>query len=217
MNLASKRSVTVVAGLSGYGKNTFLLRFLVNAKLSARFLFDPDPGEFDPDVGEFAQRLQLDPTCDAYDLALHLTRPGGWQCFDPHTLFRGRPDDAVNFFCDYAYEKSLVLPGEKAIVIDEVWKYCSAQKIPEGIRAVALSGRKARLQLFVNTQEPQRLNDTFKAGCSEVVCFRLQSDKQLGFAREMGFDAEEVAALPPLSFVARNLDTGGEIRHTIKV
>jgi hypothetical protein len=215
VNLSSKRSVTIVAGLSGYGKNTFLLRYLVNADLIARFLFDPDPGEFNPDLGEFADRLELDATRDAYDLALHLCR--GWICFDPHTLFRGRPDTGCEFFCDWAFEKSGALPGEKAIVIDEAWKYCSANKIPDALRAVALSGRKVRLQLFVNTQEPQRLNDTFKGGCSEVVCFRLQSEKQLAFAREMGFDAEEVARLGPLQWIARNIDSGGELRGTIKV
>ena len=34
---------------------------------------------------------------------------------------------------------------------------------------------------------------------------------------EYGFDAEELKALSNLSFVGRNLDTGGELRGRIKV
>lgn len=211
----SKRSVTVVAGLSGYGKNTFLLRYLVNAQLAARYLFDPDPGEFNPDLGEFADRLKLNPTVTPYELSLHLVR--GWVCFDPHTLFPGDPTAGADFFCDWAYETGKTIPGEKAIVIDEIWAHCTTQKIPHGIRKMALSGRKVRTQLFALTQEPQRLNETFKGACSEVVLFRLQSEKQLAFAREFGFDPVEIAQLPRLHWVARNIDSGGELRGAIKV
>jgi hypothetical protein len=207
--------VTVVAGLSGYGKNTFMLRYLVNATLSARYLFDPDPGEFNPDVGEFANRLRLPPAQDAYDLALALCQ--GWVCFDPHTLFVGNPAGGVNFFCDWAYETAAAIPGEKALVIDEMWKYCSSQTIPQPIRNVALSGRKRRLQLFVLTQEPQRLNMTLKGGMSEIVCFRLQGNGALAWAEEYGFRREEVGNLDRLQWVARNLDSGGELRGRLKV
>lgn len=219
MNLSTRRAVTVVAGLSGYGKNTFVLRYLVNAGLSARFLFDPDAGEppCPPDLGEFAHRLQLDPTADAYQLALHLTRPGGWLAFDPHFLFQGNPAAGLDFWCEWCFEKSLALPGEKALVVDELWQYVSPQKMPMGIRKAALSGRKAGLKLIVITQEPARMNETLKGACSEIVCFRLQSPKQLDFVASLGFDRDEIANLPPLAYVARNLDTGGEVRHTIKV
>ena len=213
MNLGTKRSVTVIAGLSGYGKNTFALRYLVNAELSARFIFDPDPGEGNPDVGEFSDRLQLQPTVTPYELSLHLVR--GWVVFDPHALFTGKPAEALNFFCDWAYEKSLALPGEKALVVDEVWKYCNSQTIPAGVRNVALSGRKPRLQLYVLTQEPNKLNSTFQGAMSECVCFRLQGEKQLRFAADFGFNPDEVANLDPLHFVARNLDTRGELRGKI--
>ena len=203
----------MIAGLSGYGKNTFALRYLVNAELSARFIFDPDPGEFNPDAGEFSDRLNLIPTQTPYDLAAHLVR--GWVVFDPHLLFCGKPSEGLDFFCDWAYEKSLALPGEKAIVVDEVWKYCNSQVIPAGIRNVALSGRKPKLQLYVLTQEPNKLNSTFQGAMSELVCFRLQGEKQLRFASDFGFNAEEVANLGPLQFVARNLDSGGELRGKI--
>jgi hypothetical protein len=52
---------------------------------------------------------------------------------------------------------------------------------------------------------------------SETVCFRLQGDRCLDWAENYGFNREEVSTLPVLSFVARNQDTGGELRGRIKV
>jgi hypothetical protein len=214
MELESKRSVTVCAGLSGYGKNTFILRYLVNADLTARFIFDPDPGEFNPDQGEFSDRLKLEPTVTAYQLMLHLVR--GWIVFDPHGLFLGRLKEAAEFFCDWAFQQSLALPGKKAIVLDEVWQYCTGQYIPDALQNVCVSGRKRGLKLIVATQQPQRLNMTMKTCVSEIVCFRLQGDGPLSFAEEFGFNRDEVATLEPLAFVARNLDSGGELRGRIE-
>jgi hypothetical protein len=215
VNQSTKRALAVVAGLSGYGKNTFVNRFLANADLSARFIFDPDPGEFNPTVGEFADRLKLSPTVTEYDLAMHLIR--GWLLFDPHHLFTGRLKEAADFICDYAWEKSLTLPGEKVIVLDEVWQYCNHNTIPEAIQRIAVAGRKRQLKMVVATQQPQRLNMTIKTCMSEVVCFRLQSDGPLSFAQEFGFDRDEVANLAPLQFISRNLDSGGELRGSIPI
>jgi hypothetical protein len=58
---------------------------------------------------------------------------------------------------------------------------------------------------------------TIKGGMSEVVCFRLQAEGPLSFAQEFGFDPAEISQLAPLYFVARNMDSGGELRGQIKV
>jgi DNA helicase HerA-like ATPase len=102
-------------------------------------------------------------------------------------------------------------------VLDEVWQYCNGQVIPDELQNIAVSGRKRGLKLFVATQQPQRLNMTIKTCMSELVCFRLQGDGPLDFAKELGFNREEVANLQSLEFVARNLDSGGELRGKIKI
>lgn len=208
-----KRSVIVVAGISSYGKTTFALRALLNLELSARFLFDPDPGEFNPAIGEFADRLKLPPAQSPYDLSLNLCR--GWVAFDPHALFPGDLENGFNFFCDWAWEKSLDLPGEKIIVAHDAYRYCTPQMMPAPLKTIVQSGSKRRLYLMVDTQEPQRLNSTIKSGMSEVICFRLQGEGPLCFAEEFGFNRDEVANLDRLQFVARNLDSGGELRGRI--
>lgn len=208
-----KRSVTVVPGCPSFGKTTFAIRALLNLHLSARFLFDPDPGEFNPNIGEFADRLKL-PACHSpYDCQLNLLR--GWVAFDPHTLFPGNLENAFNCFCDWAWEASLDLPGDKILVAHDAYRYCSPSGIPDPLRTIVQSGSKRRLSLLVDTQQPQRLNPAIRSCMGEIVCFRLQDSGPLDFAEEYGFNRDEVAGLDRLQFVARNLDTGGELRGRI--
>jgi len=207
VDIENKRTVIICAGVSGTGKSTFALRYLVNADLAIRFCFDPD--------GEFAERLGLKPARDAYELSLELCK--GWVIFDPHAIFPGRIDEAFAFFCEWAFTVSDWIPGRKCLVVDEVWKYCTPNAIPPELALVTQTGRKRGLGLLVNTQLPNKLNGSILNEVSEFVCFRLQQDKALEKAAEYGFDVDEVKALPDLQFVARNLDSGGELRGRIKV
>ena len=211
----ASRNVTICAGVSGTGKSTFGLRYIVNADLAVRFLFDAEASERDPSQNEFSDRLQLPPAGSQYELGLALCR--GWVPFDPHQLFAGRLQDAFAFFCEWAWEKSALIPGRKVIMVDEVWRYCSPQSIPTELSNIVQSGRKVGLHLFVNTQEPNRLNSSIRNGASEIVCFKLQSNLALDLMKSYGFDPAEVAGLQEMQFVARNLDSGGELRGRIKV
>ena len=199
------------------GKSTFGLRYLCNADLSVRFLFDPDPAEGGPpDLGEFAFRLGLPPARDLFELSVATCQ--GWVCYDPHTHYAGRLEEAFTMFCRWAYEKSLSIPGKKILMVDEIWRYVSPQAIPQELSEIVQSGRKRGLYLMANIQEPNKLNGAIANGASEVVCFKLQGLRSLEFVEKTyGFDPEEVSSLQPLHFVARNLDSQGELRGRIKL
>jgi hypothetical protein len=211
----ASRNVIVCAGVSGTGKSTFGLRYLVNAPLSCRFLFDAESSERDPAQNEFAHRLQLPPAGDAYELGLGMCR--GYVPFDPHALFAGRLDEALLFFLEWVWEMSARLPGQKVVVIDEVWRYVNPHKIPIELMNIVQSGRRRGVHLLLNCQEPNKLNSTILNGASEFVCFKLQGEKALNVVESYGFEREEVGNLAPLQFVARNLDSGGELRGRIKL
>lgn len=207
MELPKKRAITVVAGLSGSGKSTFTLRYLVNAPLSVRFIFDPDD--------EYSERLQLPQAHDAYGLDLQLCQ--GWVLFNPHTIFPGRLDDAFAFFCDWSYEVSDRLPGRKVLVVDEAWKYVTGRRHPSELEKCVRGGRHALMDCMFNTQTPGQLHETIRNECTELVCFSLQEDKTLEWPTSKGFDPEELKALPDLHFVARHLRTRSELRGVIKL
>lgn len=206
LQIEGRRNVTICAGCGNTGKSTFALRYLVNAKLAARFVFDPE--------GEYAQRLGLASAGDGYALGLALLR--GWIIFDPHPMFTGRMEEAFSFFCDWSFEMASRLPGPKVLVVDEVWKYCSPQAIPQHLANVCQTGRKRGLALMVNTQLPHKLNGSILNEVSEFVAFRLQFTRALDLVSEYGFEPAQVSALPDLAFIART-DKGGELRGAIKV
>lgn len=150
-----------------------------------------------------------------YELALQLCR--GCLASDPHPLFAGRVEEGFAWFCDYAFAVSSRIPGQKCLVVDEVWKYCTPSAIPPELALVTQTGRKRNLALLVNTQLPNKINGSILNEVSELVCFRLQLDIALEKVEQYGFKPDELKALPDLDFIARNLDSGGDLRGRIKV
>jgi hypothetical protein len=205
LEVQNNRKVIVCSGVSGSGKSTFALRYLVNASLQYRFIFDKE--------GEYSQRLQMPLAGGQYEMDLGLCR--GWVLFDPHVHFAGRLADAFNFFCDWAYQISERLPGEKLFVVDEAWRYVTARRYPAELSECVQSGRKRGLGCLFNTQNPDALHEVIRSECSELICFKL--GEAFDWPKSKGFKMEEVAALPTLRFIARNVDSGGELRGAIKV
>lgn len=204
---------TIVAGTSGSGKSTFAVRYLLNAPLALRFLFDPEPGEFDPREGEFANRLMLPSVSDWYGLQTSLVK--GWTCFDPHTMFPGQPDEAFAVFCEWVFAVCGQIPGEKVMVVDEAWKYITPRREPVELAQCVRSGRKRGLSCMFLTQTPHLLHASIRNECSELVCFTLDDDTCLAFPEQKGLDPDEVRRLPKLRFIARNCRSGGMIRDAI--
>lgn len=206
LQIERTKNVIVCAGTGKSGKTTFALRYLLNADLAARFCFDPE--------GEYSQRLNLAAAGNPYDLAVALCQ--GWIVFDPHENFAGRIPEAFAWFCQWAFDMASQMPGQKILVVDEVWKYCSPNAIPAELALVCQTGSKRGLGLLVNTQLPNRLNGALLAEASEMVCFRLTWEKALAITEARGFNNVELANLAPLCFVARNLDSGGEARGRLE-
>lgn len=72
---------------------------------------------------------------------------------------------------------------------------------------------------MVATQQPHKLNGSILNEVSEMVCFKLQFHKALELVSKdpFNFNQEEVANLPVLQFVSRNLESGGELRGKIQL
>lgn len=201
MQLSHRRFHLGVFGASGTGKTEYAYRYVANAQARCVFIFDPD--------GEASERLRLSPSRTVYELDLAMV--DGWVCFDPHTMFQGRLEEALNYFCRLAFVASARLPGRKFILIDELQHYLSGHEVPQPVKDVVQTGRKRGLDGVFIGQQPNELHNTVRCQLSEVVCFQLMDERALEFPIQFGFDPDAIRALGPHQWICRN-NRGGETR-----
>lgn len=187
--------------MHGSGKSTFALRYLLNAPAACRFVFD--------DYGQAAARLKMPHASTAHELEAALATR--WVLFNPHRMFAGKLDDAFRFFCRWVMETSRRGPGKKLVLVDEVWRFCTPNYIPEEFAEVAQIGRADGVELVSATQVPHKLNSSLTGMSTELVCFRLDERLALECVRSLGMDPAQVQELPLGSFIARNRLTRGQL------
>ena len=187
--------------MTGTGKTTFAVRYLLNCQAACRFLFD--------DQSRFSRRLRVKPayTFDDCEAAL----ASRWVLFNPARMF---PDDyATGFavFCNWTFEASRRGPGLKVLAVDELWQWADTRTIPRALRRCTQAGREEGIQLLTCNQEPHRVNSSIVGQCSELVCFRLQEPKAWKCIEDLGADVETVAELPLGSFISYNRLSGATL------
>ena len=103
----------------------------------------------------------------------------GFVVFGPHTMFAGRLEEALEWFCTFAFDASSRMPGAKLLLLHEAWKYCTPGSIPMPLATCIQTGRKRGLGMAFATQRPNRLNESITNETTELVCFRLQGENAL--------------------------------------
>ncbi len=190
-----------VFGGSGSGKSSFARRAITGMPSTCVFIFDPE--------GEFSETLRL-PAAESHE-QLDAAIRGGWVCFDPHALFPGRVEDALDYFCKLAMAAADVLPGRKFFVVDELGRYTSGNDVPLSLKIILQAGRRRGLDGVFIAQQPNELHNTIRCQLSEVVLFQLTDETALEFPRRFGFDPEAVKTLGQFQFICRN-NRGVEVR-----
>lgn len=194
-----RRALTLICGRSGSGKTEFALRYLVNSQAVVRFVFDAD--------GQMASRLNLEAASTPEELEADLA--AGWVVFNPSTMFPGRRPDAMRFFAKWAWTASERGPGRKILLVDEVWKYCTPQGIPQELAECVQDGRVRGLEMVFCTQTPNRIHASIANEVTELVSFRLGSETVAASLVQYGVDPARVMTLPAGSFRSWNIENGG--------
>lgn len=183
-----------------------MVRYFLNADVDCFFIFDP-AHEYEERLLTRAARTQAE--CDQASL-------DGFCVFDPSEMFPGQPMAAFEWFVAYVWARSEQLTGDKILFVDEIWKYCSPQKIPLELTTIAVEGRKRGVGLFVCAQRPNKINEAILNELTELICFRLRGKRALEFLPDYSdLDPEEVSRLPVLHFVAENSENGAVLRGQI--
>lgn len=197
--------VTLLAGMTGSGKTTFAIRYLLNVPAACRFVFD--------DLGQMAARLRLPHASTAVELEQALATK--WVLFNPHRMFPGQLTNAFRFFCHWAFEVSRRGEGKKVFVGDEIWRFCSPHAIPVELATLAQMGRAENVELVCATQLPHKVNASITGSATEVVSFRLDEPLALARIKDLGGDPDQIRDLPLGSFVAWNRLSRGRLTGTV--
>jgi hypothetical protein len=192
---------TLIVGMTGSGKTTFALRYLLNAPCACRFVFD--------DLGRAAVRLGMVPAYTANDCETALA--SRWVVFNPHRMFPGDTAQAFRWFCSWVYDCARRGTGKKLLLVDELWQWTTPQVIPRELALVAQTGREENLELVTATQLPHKVNASITGQATELVCFRLQEHLALKRVEELGADWNTVASLPLGQWVSLNRMSGGKL------
>lgn len=209
LHLESNRVVTLACGASGSGKTSFSIRYLLNREgVSCRFFFDWRH--------EYTQRfgLPMAATGPALDSALET----GWVLYDPQHCFPGRTEDGFKCFLDWVYQVSQDIPGRKIVMVDELQRFCSPQSVPPELALLVETGRSHGIELCINAQRANGLPEVVTGQLTEVAAFATPAENALDWLRRnCAMDPEEIRRLPKLHFVARNLETWGELRASVRI
>jgi len=211
LQYCNKNLVVVCCGCSNSGKSTFAIRYLLNEKFTCRFIFDPS--------GEYADKFQQRACSTAAELRAAVAT--GWVVFDPHTVFPGDPQRAFEMFCEWSWTVSGSLRGQKILFADEVWKFCSPNKIPKPLAQIIQDGRKKGIGLIATTQRPNRLNESIIAEATELVGFQLTGENAIEYLRKNcpEFPVDDLADFqktPLLHYIGQNLKSGAIMRGVLR-
>jgi hypothetical protein len=137
----------------------------------------------------------------------------GFVIFYPGSMFPGDWKKGLEWFSEWSYGVASTLPGRKVLLVDEAWKHITPHSIPHGVALWTNDGRSFGCETVLCATRPNKLNDTVINEATEAVCFRLQGERALATVRqELSFDSDLVANLPLGAFVAKNCETGSELR-----
>lgn len=194
--------ITLIVGQGSAGKTVFALRYLINAPLACRFIFD--------DRGQAADRLKLK-ACSTWQQC-EQALASRWVCFNPHVMFPGdRLKGGFRWFCEWAFECSKRGPGRKALLVDELWQWSDGLSIPAELENVARTGRVHGLELVSATHSPRDYHRDLRRLVTEWVCFNTVEPADLDVIRPYYSKVDQAAQLPRGSFLAYERETGAEL------
>lgn len=195
--VAAKAHIEAVLGGSGTGKSSYV-KGLMESRMPPRLMvFDPD-GEWGA-CGAVTTRLQ-----DVLDAFRAAGEKGPCRM-----VFVPSPDPAsavrqFDTFCRIAFHAERL-----TFIVDELKSVTTPSRSPVGWGMLTGRGRKRGIVMYGLSQRPASIDKDFLGNCTHVRTGRLTyAEDQKAVARVLGVTPEEIAALPDLAWIRRDMATG---------
>lgn len=196
--MSGARNVASIAGIfgaSGSGKSTLIKLELVAEDPPRLAIWDPKR-EYKAFGQSFDKLAEL-------RRAMRRGRAPFRVVFHP-ALSRKKMREQFDVFCSSVNEAA-----NAWIVVDELADVTEPGWAPEGWEVVTRQGRHAGLVVRGASQRPAEVDKSFLGNCTDLAVFRLNAEGDIDrMAKLLGIDRASVAALPPLSYLFRNMRTG---------
>lgn len=198
MNIHHKARHIGIAGKSGMGKTEYACRYIRGSHHGRVFIFDHQD--------EFAERLGARPeqivgTVEEMAAAAEKFKV---VFFDFTRHYGGEKELAFDDFCEGVYALATILCDlgvNSLLVCDEIQKFCSENYASFPFKNITETGRRQMLDSLTLTQRPNKVNGSIREQWTELIMFRLQDERSLKFAAEIGADTATVMNLPPHHFL----------------
>jgi hypothetical protein len=200
---------TCIVGMSSSGKTTFALRYLYNAPVACRFVFD--------DYGVAARKLGVKPCYTSTELETALA--SRWVIHNPARMFPGdTKGDGFKFFCQYVVDASKRGNGRKLFLVDELWRWATPTTIPPDLANIAQAGRQENIELVTCTQRPNRINESILGQTTELVVFRLDAPNAIAKIEDISdfrLSSDQIKNLPLGKFISLNRLSGSLLSGSV--
>lgn len=197
----AKAHIEAVMGVSGTGKSSYVKALMERARPRRLMIFDPE-GEW----GAFGTiTTKLSDVLTGFQAA---GKEGALR-----TVFVPSPDPKTavrqfDTFCQIAFHAERL-----TFIVDELKSVTTPSRSPVGWGMLTGRGRKRGIVIYGLSQRPASIDKDFLGNCNYVRTGRLTyAGDQKVVADALGVAPQEIAALPDLGWIRRDMATGDVTR-----
>ncbi|HDR9355045.1 TPA: DUF87 domain-containing protein [Burkholderia vietnamiensis] len=193
----AKAHIEAVLGASGSGKSSYVKGLMERAKPKRLIVFDPDMewGAFGTVTTRVADVLE----------GFKAAHPGS-PC---RAVFQPSPDPAVAMRQFDAICRVAFAAERLTFIVDELKSVTTPSRSPVGWGMLTGRGRKRGIVMYGLSQRPASIDKDFLGNCNYVRTGRLTYENDIKtVARVLRVPEDEVASLPDLGWIRRDMATG---------
>jgi hypothetical protein len=200
MSVANKAQIVVVMGGSGSGKSTYIKNRIRKEKPKRLLIWDPMR-----EYGELGR-----PVFNSADLAKAAKSKSFAVAFQPANVLLVKQFELL---CKLAFEI-----GECWLVVEELNKVTKADGAPPNWSDCTSRGRHRGMTVIGASQRPAQVDKDFYSNATSIRTGRLNFEGDIKvLANALGVPGAEIKALPPLSYIERDMNTGAVSRGNITI